>query len=134
MPDFEACLAKACESALRETLGQSGFASTVYHLSRNGISLLDCARRPTDFDDAFSVIFNPVGASLIEGRILKSFYKKYNGGGFRWGDDLNFCEEIRRARKVFETKGFVPPLDVLKVCPTLGEESDVTSSEQTQKA
>ncbi len=34
---FEAAMSAACEEALRETLGEDGFASTVYHLSRNGV-------------------------------------------------------------------------------------------------
>ena len=102
MPDFEECLAKACESTLKDVLGLSGFASTIYHLSINGISLRDCARRPADFDDYLSVLFNPVGATLVEGRILKRFYRDCFARRFRWGDELNFCEEMKRARITFE--------------------------------
>jgi hypothetical protein len=103
LAEFEAAMASACESVLREILGQSGFASTVYHLSRNGISLLDCALRPAEFDDALSVVFNPASATMIEGKIMRSFYRAQNGLEFRWGEGLNFCEEVRKARKAFET-------------------------------
>ncbi len=108
-------MASACESALRELLGESGFASTIYHLSRNGVSLLDCARRPADFDDTLSVVFNPVGATLNEGKILKSFYRKYNGGRFQWDDGLNFCEEVRKALKLF-AEGAKPTGPVFRFC------------------
>ncbi len=102
MTAFEAAMASACESTLKEVLGLSGFASTVYRLSMNGVSLRDCASRPADFDDFLSVLFNPVGATLVEGRILKRFYSGYLNGRFGWGDGLNFVEEVRRARKAFE--------------------------------
>jgi len=101
MPDFEARLAKACESALRETLGQSGFGSTVFHLSRNGISLQDCARRASEFDDALSAVFNPSVATFIECKILSRFYKENSIGGFGWKDSLDFADEVRRAREAF---------------------------------
>ena len=102
MTEFEAAMASACEATLKEVLGLSGFASTVYRLSINGVSLRDCARKPSDFDDVLSVIFNPAGATIVEGRILKRFYKENAVGGFNWGDGLNFCEEVRRARQAFE--------------------------------
>ncbi|MDG7022969.1 MAG: hypothetical protein JRN45_00450 [Nitrososphaerota archaeon] len=105
MDGFEEAFSAACEEALKEMLGKGAFASTVYHLSRNGVSLPDGAKRPADFEDALSVVFNPVGASLVEGKVLKSFYRKYGEDGFMWGDGLNFCEEVRRARQMFEANG-----------------------------
>jgi len=102
MTEFEAAMASACESTLKEILGLSGFASTVYRLSMNGVSLKDCGRKPADFDDGLSVIFNPVGATLLEGRILRRFYRENVVGGFQWGDGLNFCEEVRKARRALE--------------------------------
>ncbi|MDV3277101.1 MAG: hypothetical protein LYZ69_01370 [Nitrososphaerales archaeon] len=102
MAEFEAAMASACESTLKEVLGLSGFASTVYRLSMNGVSLRDCASRPADFDDFLSVLFNPVGATLVEGRILKRFYGEHTAIVFRWGDSMNFCAEVRRARQAFE--------------------------------
>ena len=102
MTEFEAAMASACESTLKDVLGLSGFASTVYRLSMNGVSLHDCARRPADFDDFLSVLFNPTGATLVEGRIMKRFYRDHFAGRFQWGDGLNFDEEVRRARKAFE--------------------------------
>ena len=102
MTEFEAAMASACESALRETVGQNGFASTVYHLSKNGISLLDCARRASDFDDALSAVFNPIVATFIECKILSRFYKENAVDGFDWKDSLDFGDEVRRAREAFE--------------------------------
>ncbi len=101
LTEFEAAMASVCEAALREMLGQSGFASTVYHLSRNGVSLPDCARRPTDFDDALSAVFNPTVATLIECKILSRFYKENAVDGFDQKDSLNFGDEVRRAREAF---------------------------------
>ena len=75
-------MASACESTLRRTLGQSGFASTVYHLRGNGISLRDCARRASDFDEALSTVFNPVVATFIECKILSRFYEGNVVDGF----------------------------------------------------
>lgn len=101
MTEFEAAMASACESTLKEVLGQSGFASTVYHLSRNGVSLLDCARRASEFDDALSAVFNPVVATLIECKILSRFYKENALDGFERRDSLDLGDQVRRARTAF---------------------------------
>jgi len=101
MPDFEVLLAEACESALRETLGQGGLVSTVFHLSRNGVSLRDCARKSSEFDDALCAVFNPSVATFIECKILSRFYKENAVDGFDWKDSLDFGDEVRRAREAF---------------------------------
>jgi len=101
MTEFEAAMTSACESALREMLGESGFASTVYHLSRNGVSLMDCARRASDFDDALCTVFNNVVATFIECKILNRFNKENAVDGFEWMSSLNFGDEVGKARESF---------------------------------
>lgn len=101
LAEFETALASACEAALREVLGASAAASTVIHLSREGVALTDCATRPESFDDALSTPYNPAGALFLEGRILKRFYKTFYANDFSWGNGLNFLEEVERARGAF---------------------------------
>ena len=101
MPEFEAAMASACESALRQILGQSGFASTVYHLSRYGVSLRDAARKSLDFDNALSAVFGPSAATLIECRILSRFYKENPVNDSSRKESLDFPEEVSRARHAF---------------------------------
>jgi hypothetical protein len=103
--EFEHAFGFTCEQALREVLGATGFASTVYYLSKDGVSLVDGARRPDEFDDSLSVLFNPTGAILLEGRILGRFYHSL-GIKFDWNDDgMVFKEEVREAAKRFDWVG-----------------------------
>jgi hypothetical protein len=60
----------------------------------------DCCRKAQEFDDALVDVFQRMGALLIETRILTRFYKSI-GTRYSRIDDLNFAEEIRRARIEF---------------------------------
>ena len=54
----------------------------------------------SEFDDALSVLFNPVGAVLLEGRILKRFYHSI-GMRFEWNEARVFKEEVEEASRQF---------------------------------
>jgi hypothetical protein len=69
--EFECAFEVQCEQALAEVLGASSFASTVHYFSEHAVSLAESVRRPAEFDDALSVLFNRVEAVLLEGRILR---------------------------------------------------------------
>ncbi len=101
MPDFESCLNDACESVMSEVFSASGRRSVSWWLGQSGVSFSDCSRRPQDFDDALVHLFQPMGAILIEARILGRFYK-VQGACYRRGDILNFAEEVEEARRLFE--------------------------------
>lgn len=101
MSDFESCLNEACESVMSEVLSANGKSSTSWWLGRSGVSFSDCSRSPQDFDDALVNLFQPMGAILIEARILGRFYKA-QGACYRRGDSLNFAEEVGEARRLFE--------------------------------
>lgn len=105
---FERVFGAQCEQALVEVLGASSLASTVHRFSKDGLSLVDSARRPAEFDDALSVLFNPVGAILLEGRILKRFYRSI-GMRFEWDDGMVFKEEVEEASKQFRERVPQPP-------------------------
>ena len=79
MPDFEGALTEVCEAVLSEVLGAAGRDTTSWWLARSGTSLSDCARRPQEFDDALVEMFQPMGALVIEGRILGRFYRTMGG-------------------------------------------------------
>jgi hypothetical protein len=98
--EFELAFGVQCEHVLREVLGASSFASTVHYFIEHRVSLADSARRPAEFDDALSVLFNPVGAVLLEGRILKRFYQSIEMR-FEWNDGKVFREEVEEASRQF---------------------------------
>ncbi len=101
MSDFESCLNEVCESVISEVLSASGKHSTSWWLGQSGVSFSDCSKRPQDFDDALVHLFQPMGAILIEARILMRFYRG-RGACYRRGDSLNFAEEVEEARRLFE--------------------------------
>jgi len=101
MPDFESCLNEACESVMSEVLSASGKRSISWWLGQTGVSFSDCSRRPQDFDDALVHLFQPMGAILLEARILERFYRR-QGECYRRGDSLNFAEEVEEAKRLFE--------------------------------
>jgi hypothetical protein len=93
MLDFDSCLDRICESVLSEVFGRS--------LSRSPyLNVADCCRKPQEFDDALVDMFQPMGALLIETKILTRFYKSV-GAKYSRSNDLNFAKEIGRARLVF---------------------------------
>jgi hypothetical protein len=65
------------------------------------INPADCSKDPQEFDDALADIFQRMGALLIETRILTRFYRSI-GARYSRSDDLNFAEEVRKARIDFE--------------------------------
>jgi hypothetical protein len=106
--EFERAFGVECEHALREFLGTSSFASTVHYFIEHAVSVADSARRPSEFDDALSVLFNPVGAVLLEGRILKRFYHSI-GMRFEWNEAMVFKEEVEEASRQFRRRMPEPP-------------------------
>jgi hypothetical protein len=101
MSDFDACLNEVCESVISEVLGARGYESASWWLARAGVSFSDCSRRPQEFDDALVELFQPMGALLIEDRILTRFYRRL-GARYRSSNDLNFADEVTKARRSFE--------------------------------
>ncbi|MGP8125829.1 MAG: hypothetical protein ACLQEQ_08225 [Nitrososphaerales archaeon] len=101
MPDFESCLNEACESVMLEVLDASGKRSTSWWLGQSGVSFSDCSKRPQDFDDALVSLFQPMGAIVIEAKILERLYRG-QGASYRRGDRLNFAGEVEEARRLFE--------------------------------
>jgi hypothetical protein len=107
MPDFESCLSEACESAMSEVLSGRGKRSISWWLGKSSVSFSDCSRRPHEFDDALVELFQPMGALLIEDRILARFYRRL-GARYRRSDGLNFADEVTKARRLFEELGNSP--------------------------
>ena len=101
MPDFDSRMKEACESVLSEVLCTSGKGSTAWWLARAGVSFSDCSKRPLEFDDALVELFQPMGALVIEGRILSRFYRTL-GAAYDRGDSLCFADEVGKARLLFE--------------------------------
>jgi hypothetical protein len=112
MPDFESRLTEACESVMSEVLSGNGKRSISWWLDRSGVSFSDCSRRPQDFDDTLVELFQPVGALLIEARILTRFYREL-GARYQRSDELNFADEVTRARRLFEELGNGPATSCL---------------------
>ena len=101
LTEFEHWFGLRCEEALAEVLGVSTLASAICSMKKQGIlSLDDVARHPAEFDDALSVLFNPVGATFLEIRILKRFYRSI-GLKFEWNDGRVFKEEVEEALRRF---------------------------------
>jgi hypothetical protein len=96
MQDFDSLLNRVSESVLTEVLGEHG------NLPRwSRIDAADCGRKPHEFDDALVDVFQRMGALLIETKILTRFYRSI-GARYSRSDDLNFAEEVRKARIEFE--------------------------------
>lgn len=85
---------------MSEVFSASGKCSTSWWLGQSGVSFSDCSRRPQDFDDALVHLFQPMGAILIEARILGRFYREI-GACYRRGDGLNFADEVEKARQLW---------------------------------
>ena len=103
MPDFDDSLNEACHSVLLEVLGPGGRDTTSWWLAKSAVSLSDCARKPQEFDDALSELFQPTGALVIEARILARFYRNL-GARYERGPTLIFADEVRRAKELFDSK------------------------------
>jgi hypothetical protein len=100
MASFDACLNEVCESVLCEVLGASGRSSALWWLARMGLSFSDCSAKPREFDDALVELFQPMGALVIEGRILSRLYKTH-GVKYTETDSLCFADEVSKARRKF---------------------------------
>ena len=96
MQDFDSRLNRVSQSVLSEALGDYGNPP-----GWPRIRAVDCCKKPQEFDDALVDVFQRMGALLIETRILTRFYRSI-GSRYSRNDDLNFAEEIRRARIEFE--------------------------------
>ncbi|MDG7025078.1 MAG: hypothetical protein JRN45_11230 [Nitrososphaerota archaeon] len=103
MPDFDDSLNEVCRSVLAEALGASGRNTTSWWLARSDVSLSDCARKPQEFDDALAELFQPIGALVIEARILARFYRNL-GTKYERGLTLSFPDEVQRAKELFNEK------------------------------
>lgn len=106
--EFERAFGLQCKEALVEALGANTLATAVNSLNKVGVSLADSASRPAEFDDALSVLFNPVGATFLEIRILKRFYRSL-GLRFEWNDGRVFKEEVEEASRQFCGRLSSPP-------------------------
>ncbi|QQG48719.1 MAG: hypothetical protein HY247_08300 [archaeon] len=98
--EFDAQFSEVCESTMRETLGESGTKSVVWWLHQSGVSMKDSSLRPQDFDDALVDLFHPMGALVIETRILARFYRG-QGAKYSRGGSLSFGDEVAKARRLF---------------------------------
>ncbi len=96
MQDFDSSLNRVSESVLAEALGEHGNPSRWPR-----INAADCCKEPQEFDDALVDVFQRMGALLIETKILTRFYRSI-GARYSRSDDLNFAEEVRKARIDFE--------------------------------
>jgi hypothetical protein len=96
MKDFDSILNRVCGSVLSEVFGKNGNLLGYWKINST-----DCYKNPLEFDDALVDAFQWMGALLIENRILTRFYRKI-GAKYSRSDDLNFAEEVRRARIEFE--------------------------------
>jgi hypothetical protein len=100
MRDFDDALTEVCRSVLLEVLGQRGGGSISRWLAKSGVSMADCAKKPQEFDDALVELFQPMGALVLEARILSRFYRS-QGARYERGDTLAFADEIAEARRLF---------------------------------
>lgn len=99
--EFDAKFSEVCESTIRETLGESGMKSVAWWLCQSGVSMKDSSLRPQEFDDALVDLFHPMGALVIEAKILARFYRAL-GTSYHPADSLNFGDEVRKAKRLFE--------------------------------
>lgn len=100
MQDFDDALTEVCKSVLLEVLGQRGENSTSWWLAKSGVNMADCASKPQEFDDALVELFQPMGALILEARILSRFYRN-QGARYERGNTLVFADEIAEARRLF---------------------------------
>ena len=100
MQDFDDALTEVCRSVLLEVLGERGGHSTSWWLAKSGVSMADCAKKPQEFDDALVELFQPMGALILEARILSRFYRS-RGARYERSDTLVFADEIVQARRLF---------------------------------
>jgi hypothetical protein len=100
MRDFDHALTEVCKSVILEVLGERGGNSTSWWLAKSGVSMADCARKPQEFDDALVELLQPMGALILEARILSRFYRS-QGARYERGDTLVFADEIAKARCLF---------------------------------
>jgi hypothetical protein len=103
MPAFDSRLVEACESVMSEVFPPSGRESVAWWLAKSGVSFADCSKRPQAFDDALVELFQPMGALVIEGRILSKLYRSH-GAKYKETDSLCFADEVNRARLLLGTK------------------------------
>ncbi len=102
--DFDAKFREVCESTMRGMLGENALKSFSWWLARAGVSLSDSSLRPQEFDDALVDLFHPMGALLIETRILARFYR-IQGAKYQRSDSIDFGDEVKKARQLFEGNG-----------------------------
>ena len=100
MRDFDDALTEVCRSVLLEVLGERGGHSTSWWLARSGVSMAGCARKPQEFDDALVELFQPMGALILEARILSRLYRS-RGARYERGSTLVFADEIAEAKRLF---------------------------------
>jgi hypothetical protein len=100
MADFDSRLEQVCESVMSEVFPPSGRESTRWWLARSGVTFSDCSKRPQAFDDALVELFQPMGALIIEARILSRLYRSH-GARYNETDDLCFADEVNKARLLF---------------------------------
>ena len=100
MQDFDDALTEVCTSVLLEVLGEQGRHSASWWLAKSGVIMADCARNPQGFDDALVELFQPMGALIIEARILSRFYRS-QGARYERGDTLVFADEVAKAKRLF---------------------------------
>lgn len=55
-----------------------------------------------DFDDALVELFQPMGALIIEAKILSRLYRSQRKK-YQRTDDLSFVDEVRRARLLLDS-------------------------------
>lgn len=99
MQDFHDALTEVCRSVLLEALGERGKGSASWWLE-SGVAMADCAKKPQDFDDALVELFQPMGALILEARILSRLYRS-QGKRYQRTDDLSFADEVDRAKTLF---------------------------------
>ena len=102
MLDFDDTLTEVCRSVLLEILDERGRHSASWWLAKSGVSMADCARKPQEFDDALVELFQPMGALIIEAKILSRLYRS-QGKRYQRTDDLSFVDEVRRARLLLDS-------------------------------
>ncbi|MDG7006651.1 MAG: hypothetical protein JRN06_00235 [Nitrososphaerota archaeon] len=100
MTDFDSQVEQACELVMSEVLSPTGRESTKWWLARMGVTLSDCSMRPREFDDALVELFQPMGALIIEAKILSRLYRSH-GARYDETDDLCFADEVNKARLLF---------------------------------
>ncbi len=102
--DFDALFQEACESTMREVLEEGGMKSLSWWLGQSGVALSSSSLMPAEFNDALVDTFRPMGAIILEAKILRRFYNML-GAKYVGGDSLSFSDEVERARRLFDGVG-----------------------------